>query len=168
MRLAWIVLTALLAVGVPAGCGAAGTDAGERIAAEVEGGLEQSIDESAGFTVFFDADATDRQQSDVRAWLERQPGITEIVFEDKATAYAKARELWAESNPEFFESVRPDALPEAFRMKLRDGAAGREIRDGAAGDELEAMPGVREVVFPCTSLPECQDILSSQSPRPPR
>ncbi|KHD75343.1 hypothetical protein MB27_23145 [Actinoplanes utahensis] len=130
-----------------AGCGLFEESADERLARE--------LDQHATFTVFMDDEATERQKSDVRAWLEKRPGITEITFEDRAAAAAKARKLFADE-PEFLEYLNEDTLPESFRLRLENSAATREIRDTAAGKELEALPGVRQVVYPCTSVEECR------------
>ncbi|SNT08011.1 cell division protein FtsX [Actinoplanes regularis] len=153
MRLFKIIFVALFATVAMAGCGL------------FEEKLEKTIDENAGFSVFLTEDATEQQKSDLRAWLEKEPGITEVTFEDRATAYAKAKQLWTD-DPEFLESVDADSLPETFRLKVKDAATAREIRDGADGAELKALPGVHRVIFQCTTVSECRELYSPAAPKP--
>ncbi|MFC7533587.1 cell division protein FtsX [Actinoplanes sp. GCM10030250] len=155
MRLLKVILVALFAVVAAAGCIPFQDSPEEKV--------EKALDENAGFSVFLDSEATVQQRSGVRAWLEAQPGVTEISFQDKAAAYEKAKEIWADDE-EFVESINEDSLPESFKLKVKDAATAREIRDGAAGEELEALPGVQEVVYLCTTVAECQKIHSSPSP----
>lgn len=124
--------------------------------------FERILDESASFSVFLDDDVTEQQKADVRAWLENEPGITAIAFEDKAAAYERFKELWAD-DPEFVDQLNEDSLPESFRLTTKNAATSREIRDGQAADELEAMPGVRQVVFPCTTIEECRKQVVEQN-----
>ncbi|GAA0464424.1 hypothetical protein Aca07nite_26260 [Actinoplanes capillaceus] len=158
MRILKILFAMVIAVTSIAGCGLFEESAEEK--------LERTLDETASFSVFLNDDATEQQKADVRARLEKQPGITEITFEDKAAAYQKFKKLWAD-DPEFVDQVSEDSLPESFRMRTKDAATSREIRDGPAGDELEAMPGVRQVFFQCTTVEECRKQRAALNPGRP-
>jgi cell division transport system permease protein len=154
MRLLKILVVAVFAVVAMAGCGLSEPTPEAK-----------TLDDAATFTVYLNDDVTEQQRLDVRAWLVRQPGVIAVSFEDKATAHEKAKELWSD-DPEFAKSMNKASLSDTFRLNLKDMAAVREIRDGAANDELEALPGVRQVVYPCTTNTECQNLIFSPSPRP--
>jgi cell division protein FtsX len=147
VRLIKVVLMALLAVLVTAGCSLFQDTPEEK--------FEKALDESAYSSVFLIVDATDAQRSVVRAWLERRPEVTEVDFWDRARSYEQAKQLWAD-DPEFLESIEVDTLPESFRPRVKDAAAVHGIRDGGAARELEQLPGVKKVVFPCTTVDECR------------
>ena len=124
--------------------------------------IAENFAAEASFSVFLYDATTEQQKSDVRAWLERQPGITEIVFLDKAAAYERFQTMWAD-DPEFAGSISADSLPETFRLRVADLAAIRAFRDGPAGAELRLFPGVRQVVYQCTTVEECRALESSRS-----
>ena len=124
---------------------------------------ESILDDGAHFSVHLADGATEQQKADLRARLEKQTGITEVRFEDKAAAYESFKKIWAD-NPEYLETVNPELIPAAVRGAVTDWAAVRRIRDGAAGDEWEALPGIRSVHYPCTTVEECREFMSSPVP----
>ncbi|GGN69007.1 hypothetical protein GCM10010112_34060 [Actinoplanes lobatus] len=154
MRLLKILFAIVIAVTALAGCGLFEESDKEK--------FERILDESASFSVFLDDDVTEQQRADIRARLEKEPGVTEVTFETKAAAYEKFKEIWAD-DPEFVDQVNEDSMPESFRLTTENAATSREIRDGSAADELEAMPGVREVIFPCTTIEECRQSVVDQN-----
>jgi cell division transport system permease protein len=129
--------------------------------------LEKLLNEEAEVSVFLKDDVTAQQKIDIEARLRALPDVKELVFETKAEAYAKFKQLWASESPEFVEKVSPDALPESFRVRFVDQDAVRRLRDTAVKAELEALPGVDNLAFRCTTLQECKkDVaeLPSKSP----
>jgi cell division transport system permease protein len=129
--------------------------------------LERLLNEEAQVSVFLKDDVTAQQKIDIEARLRALPDVTELVFETRAEAYEKFKRLWASESPEFVEKVSPDALPESFRVRFVDQDAVRRVRDTPVKAELEALPGVAELAFRCTTVEECRQNhaeLRSKSP----
>ena len=82
---------------------------------------------------------TDAQRDQIRADLESlQPLVQEIYYESKAEAYARFTEQFADSP--IVDSVREDALPESFRVKLSDPTQYDVVASAFAG-----RPGIEQV-----------------------
>jgi cell division transport system permease protein len=161
MRALSIIAVAVLLLGGLSGCShIQGEDSEEQK-------LEKLLDEEAEVSVFLKDDVTAQQKSDIEARLRALPDVKELVFETKAEAYEKFKRLWASESPEFVEKVSPDALPESFRVRLVDQAAVRRVRDTPVKAELEALPGVENLVFRCTTLEECKEDMAKQHSKPP-
>ena len=63
--------------------------------------------------------------------------------------------------------IEPTVLPESFVLTMKDQAAVRKVRDSAVPGELEALPGVQEVLIRCTAVDECKkNMRLLQSPTP--
>src|SRR5688500_3243841 len=80
--------------------------------------LERLLNEEAEVSALLKDDVTAQQKIDIEARLRALPDVTELVFETKAEAYEKFKQLWASESPEFVEKVSPDALPESFRVRF--------------------------------------------------
>lgn len=83
---------------------------------------------------------TPEQQEQLRSELENDPLIQEVFYESKQDAYDRFREMFRDQ-PDFVESVSPDALPASFRVKLEDPK-----QFAAIYDKYAARPGIEEVV----------------------
>jgi cell division transport system permease protein len=129
--------------------------------------LERMLNEEAEVSVFLKADVTAQQKIDIEARLRALPDVKELVFETQAEAYEKFQRLWASESPEFVEKVSPDALPESFRVRFVDQDAVRRVRDTPVRAELEALPGVEDLAFRCTTLEECKEDLAELRSKPP-
>ncbi|MEU8813609.1 permease-like cell division protein FtsX [Actinoplanes sp. NPDC048796] len=109
-------------------------------------GFRKPVERSYGVSVFLKADATEAQRTALRDQLEKAPHQGEVVFETKAQALARFKELWKD-DPEFLAKVGPNSLPESYRLSWK----GTTFDCGpmkAAGK----MPGVNDVVI--TMYPE--------------
>lgn len=83
---------------------------------------------------------TDDQRDQLRQELEDDPLVQDVFYESKQDAYDRFREMFRDQ-PDFVESVSPDALPASFRVKLEDP---KEF--AAIYDKYAARPGIEEVV----------------------
>ncbi|MEU8661651.1 permease-like cell division protein FtsX [Actinoplanes philippinensis] len=156
-----IIFAALVTLAVVTGCGLFEDTPEEKFQKEIE----EILEKPAVFTVFLDDEATEPERTALRAWLEKQPDVIAVAFEDKAAAYERFKQLWPDDS-DFMKNVEQEYLPESFRTTVSDYTAVRELRDSQAAKDLEAMPGVRQVVFPCTTVEECRDKAPSAVPRP--
>ncbi len=83
---------------------------------------------------------TSEQQDQLRQELEGDPLVEDVFYESKQDAYGRFRDMFRDQ-PDFVESVSPDALPASFRVKLEDPKQFTAIYDKYA-----ARPGIEEVV----------------------
>jgi cell division transport system permease protein len=82
---------------------------------------------------------TPEQRSELQADLESMPQVQQVFYESQEQAYAQFREQFKDS-PDLVQSVSEDALPESFRVKLRDPTQFEVIASAFSG-----RPGVEEV-----------------------
>lgn len=82
---------------------------------------------------------TDQQRSELQADLEAMPQVEQVFYESQEQAYEQFKEQFKDS-PDLVENVTADALPESFRVKLRDPTQFEVVASAFAG-----RPGVEEV-----------------------
>lgn len=70
-------------------------------------------------SIFLERTVTDEQRDGLKNELESDPQVDSVIYESQEEAYNRFREQFKES-PDLVESVRPEALPESFRVKLVD------------------------------------------------
>jgi len=90
-------------------------------------------------SIFLDKDVTSAQRDTLRSQLSSDPLVREIFYEDKNQAYERFREQFKDS-PDLVANVQPEALPESFRVKLKD-----PTKYEAAADKYSGAPGVDQV-----------------------
>jgi cell division transport system permease protein len=91
-------------------------------------------------SIFMKQDVTPDQRDALRERLASDPLVANTVYENKEEAYSRFREQFKDS-PELVQNVRPDALPESFRVKLVDPTKYEQ-----AAQRYAAQPGVERVV----------------------
>ena len=62
---------------------------------------------------------SDQQRSQLQADLSATPQVEQVFYESKQQAYERFRETFKDS-PDLVANVTPEALPESFRVKLKD------------------------------------------------
>lgn len=77
--------------------------------------------------------ATATQRDAIRAKVQGFPEVREVFYESPQQAYENLKRM----SPEVAKNVTPEALPDAFRVKLRDPA---QFPDNLAG--LRGTPGI--------------------------
>jgi cell division protein FtsX len=101
--------------------------------------------------VLLDHDATEAQKADLRSRLEALPDVDGVLFESRQAGYRRALERVGD-DPELrkaLEAMAPATFPESFVLQVSDRAVFERLRDGPFASEIEARPGVADVVFPC-------------------
>lgn len=91
-------------------------------------------------SIFLTKDITNAQRNALRQELQSDPLVRSVIYEDKATAYRRFKEQFKDS-PDLVNNVRPDALPESFRVKLKD-----PTKYDAIAAKYAHQPGVDQVV----------------------
>ncbi|GID90938.1 permease-like cell division protein FtsX [Amorphoplanes digitatis] len=105
--------------------------------------------------VFLNGDATDAQRDGLGAALRSSPMVRETIYESKAEAFARFREMWSES-PDLIATVRPEQLPASFRVKLRDPEGYREF-----AARFGTRPGVDQIIDQRQLLEKVFDIFAA-------
>jgi cell division transport system permease protein len=91
-------------------------------------------------SIFLKKDVTADQRDAIRRQLEKDPLVMQQQYESRQEAYKRFR-VQFEDSPELLKNVRPNALPESFRVKLKDP----ENYEKAA-QQYAARAGVERVV----------------------
>ncbi len=151
MRRLLIALVATVALLGLTGCGLLKSDEDKKI--------ERIFDESDPvFSIFFRTDVTSQQKTNIDEYLRGLPDVAEVEHESREQAYQRFKELWAD-DPDFVEQVTPNSLPESYRVHMADFDALRAVRDGSDQANIKNLPGVQDIIIPCTTVDECREQL---------
>ncbi len=91
-------------------------------------------------SVFLADDVTPEQREAIGTSLEENELVKEVLYESKEEAYSRFQEQFKDS-PDLVDNVRPQALPESYRVKLNDPE-----QFVVVASAVEGMPGVDQVV----------------------
>lgn len=90
-------------------------------------------------SIFLKADVTGEQRDALGNELRADPLVDNVEYESKEQAYENFTKLYADS-PDLVESVKPDTLPESYRVKLKNPEKFKEIseryQDKAGVDDI--------------------------------
>jgi cell division transport system permease protein len=89
--------------------------------------------------VFLATDISPDERDQLQKDLLAMPEVSRVTYESKSAAYDRFRRLFA-NQPDIVNNTSPDALPESFRVKLRD-----PHKFGVIRDRLEGRPGVYQI-----------------------
>jgi len=108
-------------------------------------------------SIFLKADVTDEQRSALDSELRGDPLVAKngVTYESREEAYNNFKQLYRDS-PDLVESVKPDTLPESFRVKLKDPEKFKEI-----SERYKDKAGVDDIVDQKELLGRVFDILGS-------
>jgi len=108
-------------------------------------------------SIFLKADITDEQRSALDQELRADPLVATngVTYESREEAYNNFKQLYRDS-PDLVESVKPDTLPESFRVKLKDPEKVKEI-----SERYKDKAGVDDIVDQKELLGRVFDILGS-------
>src|SRR5688500_1160558 len=70
-------------------------------------------------SIFLKADVTGEQRDALGNELRADPLVDNVEYGSKEQAYENFTKLYADS-PDLVESVKPDTLPESYRVKLKN------------------------------------------------
>jgi cell division transport system permease protein len=79
-------------------------------------------------SVFLDVNVGDAQRADIERELKSLPVVETVEYESKDQAFARFTEQFRDT-PELVNNVTPEALPESFRVKLRDPERFQDVHD---------------------------------------
>src|SRR5687768_13290511 len=93
---------------------------------------------------------TEDQRDQIQADLQMTPLVEQVYYESKQDAYKRFQEQFKDSE-DLVRNVTPDALPESFRVKLKDPTQFEVIasafRDRPGVDEVQDQKSLLEPFF---------------------
>jgi cell division transport system permease protein len=89
--------------------------------------------------VFLTSDISPDERNQLQSDLQAMPEVRAVTYESKAQAYERFKRLFA-NQPDIVNNTSPDALPESFRVKLKD-----PHQFGVIRDRLDGRPGVYQI-----------------------
>jgi len=93
---------------------------------------------------------TDDERRQLQQDLQATPLVQKVYYESKQDAYKRFKEQFKDS-PDLVQNVTPDALPESFRVKLKDPTqfevVASAFRDRPGVDEVQDQKALLENFF---------------------
>ncbi len=91
-------------------------------------------------SIFLKRDVSEAQKAQLNEQLHAKPEVAEVFHESQEEAYQRFKEQFKDS-PALVDNVTADALPESFRVKLKDPK-----QFGVISSEFSNKPGVDNVL----------------------
>jgi cell division transport system permease protein len=92
-------------------------------------------------SAFLRDDITEGERSELVGELTDMPEVEEVTYVSKGEAYEIFKERYR-NQPEFYETLPPDALPASLQVKLHDADDAERV-----AASIEGAPGVEDVRF---------------------
>ncbi|MEV4754785.1 permease-like cell division protein FtsX [Micromonospora sp. NPDC049559] len=106
-------------------------------------------------SIFLNNDVTDAQRADLQNALDSDPLVQSTKHETKDEAYNKFKEMYRDA-PDLVNNIKPDQLPESFRVKLKDPEQYEQIFN-----KYKDQEGIEEIVDQRRLLDKIFNILGS-------
>ncbi|MBM0227314.1 MULTISPECIES: permease-like cell division protein FtsX [Micromonospora] len=104
------------------------------------GDMKDLYYENIEVSIFLKTDVNPQQQADLDAKLKSDPLVKEVTYVNKDEAYKRFQEMYQDA-PDLVNAVKPDQLPESFRLKLVNPEQYKNIYD-----QYKDTEGVDEIV----------------------
>src|SRR5690606_14363183 len=100
--------------------------------------------------IFLDDEITEERHAELDANLRAGALVREVLFETQEMAYDKFKELYRDA-PELVNAIKPEQLPQSFRVKLKDPTQYNQIfekyKDAEGIDEIIDQRRLLEKIF---------------------
>ncbi|MGC4876301.1 permease-like cell division protein FtsX [Micromonospora sp. DT43] len=106
-------------------------------------------------SIFLSQEVSEQQRTDLDAKLKSNPLVKEVIYVNKDEAYKKFQEMYQDA-PDLVNAVKPDQLPESFRIKLNNPEQYKSIYD-----QYKDTEGVDEIVDQSRLLDKIFDVLTA-------
>lgn len=106
-------------------------------------------------SIFMREDVTAAQRTSLDVALQSNALVQSKEYESREQAFAKFQQLWQDS-PDLIKAVKPDQLPESFRVKLKDPE-----QYEAFAAQIKNAPGIQDIVDQRQLLKRVFDIFGS-------
>ncbi|MFJ1539089.1 permease-like cell division protein FtsX [Micromonospora chalcea] len=92
------------------------------------GDMKDLYYENVEVSIFLKTDATKEQVDALGQQLDQDPLVKDSTYVDKDQAYERFQQMYADA-PDLVSAVKPDQLPESYRVKLNDPEQYKAIYD---------------------------------------
>lgn len=92
------------------------------------GDMKDLYYENVEVSIFLKTDATKEQVDALGQQLKQDPLVKDSTYVDKDQAYERFQQMYADA-PDLVSAVKPDQLPESYRVKLNDPEQYKAIYD---------------------------------------
>ncbi|WP_229399614.1 permease-like cell division protein FtsX [Micromonospora okii] len=106
-------------------------------------------------SIFLKGEVTEQERTDLEAKLKGDSLVKEVIYVDKAEAYKRFQEMYQDA-PDLVSAVKPDQLPESFRLTLVNPEQYKGIYDQYKGEA-----GVDEIVDQSRLLDKIFDLFGA-------
>jgi cell division transport system permease protein len=106
-------------------------------------------------SIFLKGEVTEQERTELEAKLKGDPLVKETFYVDKDEAYKRFQEMYQDA-PDLVSAVKPDQLPESFRLKLVNPEEYKSIYDQYKGEA-----GVDEIVDQSRLLDKIFDLFGA-------
>ncbi|NES15301.1 MULTISPECIES: permease-like cell division protein FtsX [Micromonospora] len=104
------------------------------------GDMKDLYYENVEVSIFLKTDVSEQQRTDLDSKLKGDPLVKEVTYVNKDEAYNRFKQMYADA-PDLVNAVKPDQLPESFRLKLKNPEQYKNIYD-----QYKDTEGVDEIV----------------------
>lgn len=104
------------------------------------GDMKDLYYENVEVSIFLKTDVSEQQRTDLDTKLKGDPLVKEVTYVNKDEAYNRFKQMYADA-PDLVNAVKPDQLPESFRLKLNNPEQYKDIYD-----QYKETEGVDEIV----------------------
>jgi cell division transport system permease protein len=104
------------------------------------GDMKDLYYENVEVSIFLKTDVNEQQRTDLETKLKADPLIKEVTYVDKTEAYKRFQQMYADA-PDLVNAVKPDQLPESFRLTLNNPEQYKNIYD-----EYKTSEGIDTIV----------------------
>ncbi|MEU3452799.1 permease-like cell division protein FtsX [Micromonospora sp. NPDC006766] len=104
------------------------------------GDMKDLYYENVEVSIFLKTDVTAQQRTELDTKLNSDALIKQVTYVDKQQAYERFKKMYADA-PDLVNAVKPDQLPESYRLKLNNPEQYKNIYD-----QYKDSEGVEEIV----------------------
>ncbi|WP_433129783.1 permease-like cell division protein FtsX [Micromonospora sp. CA-240977] len=106
-------------------------------------------------SIFLKQEVSEQERTDLNAKLDSDPLVKEVFYVNKDEAYKKFKVMYQDA-PDLVNVVKPDQLPESFRLKLNNPEQYKDIYE-----QYKNSAGVDEIIDQSRLLDKIFNILTS-------
>ncbi|GGL89856.1 MULTISPECIES: permease-like cell division protein FtsX [Micromonospora] len=96
--------------------------------------------ENVEVSIFLTPEVTEEQRATLDTQLKSDPLVREAIYVDKNEAYERFKDMYRDA-PDLVSAVKPDQLPESYRLRLVDPEQYKQI-----ADQYTSTEGVDQIV----------------------
>ncbi|KXK62173.1 cell division protein FtsY [Micromonospora rosaria] len=96
--------------------------------------------ENVEVSIFLEPEVAEEQRTALDGQLRSDPLIREVIYVDKTEAYERFKDMYQDA-PDLVSAVKPEQLPESFRLRLVDPEQYRQINE-----QYQSVEGVDQIV----------------------